>query len=142
MEHPEFEETQNITNATPPEDTPVTGGKKERKNAAVKEDAPPRELGDVDVYEHGFKMPLQLHPQHAKAHAIAFLKGNVQYRLKPDDILTLARTGKIIPGTSVGKLPWSAAIGLLVNNLDGGRNKTFSDILENSKQNIINKNLK
>lgn len=151
MEHLETEETQNTHIASLQEEEQeqestaqpplVTVGKKERKNAAAKEEAQPQEIGELDVYEYGFKMPLQLHPQHENADAIAFLKGNVQYRLKPDDILTLANTGKIVPGNSVGKLPWSAAIGLLVNNLDGGRNKAFSDILKNSKQNIITKNL-
>lgn len=117
---------------------PLTAPKRERKAAAPKEE----ERVIADVYQHGFKIPLQLHPQHAGADAISFRKGNVQYRLKPADILNLANSGNIVPGVSVGKLPWSAAVGLLVNNLDGGRNKTFNDIIEQSKQNIIHQNLK
>lgn len=117
----------------------TTTTKRERKPAAAKEEEATAKI--VDVYQHGFKIPLQLHPQHAGADAISFRKGNVQYRLKPADILNLANSGNIVPGVSVGKLPWSAAIGLFINNLDGGRNKTFSNIIENSKQNIINNNL-
>lgn len=118
----------------------TTTTKRERKPAAAKEEeTSSKEI--VDVYQHGFKIPLQLHSQHARADAISFRKGNVQYRLKPADILNLANSGNIVPGVSVGKLPWSAAIGLFINNLDGGRNKTFSNIIENSKQNIINNNL-
>lgn len=122
--------------------TPVSAPvKRERKTAAAKEENTALALLP-DVYEHGFKIPLQLHPQHAACDTISFRKGNVEYRLKPTDILSLARIGAIVPGASVGKLPWSAAIGLFVNNLDGGRNKTFHDIIENSKQKTFSDNLK
>ena len=63
------------------------------------------------------------------------------YSLKPKDILMLG-AGKIKPKESVGKIPWAAAIGLFVNNLDGGRNKAFSDMLEQKKQDTISDNLK
>lgn len=95
----------------------------------------------ADVYEHGFKIPLEIHPQHAKSDKITFYKGNSMYSLKPKDILTLGE-GKIKHKESVGKIPWSAAIGLFVNNLDGGRNKAFSDMLEQKKQDTISENLK
>ncbi len=95
----------------------------------------------ADVYEHGFKIPLEIHPHLAKSDKIAFYKGSSSYSLKPSDILALGQ-GKIKPNESVGKIPWSAAPGLFVNNIDGGRNKAFSDMLEQKKQDVISDNLK
>lgn len=95
----------------------------------------------ADVYDNGFKIPLEIHPQHSKSDKITFYKGTSMYSLKPKDILMLG-AGKIKPKESVGKIPWAAAIGLFVNNLDGGRNKAFSDMLEQKKQDTISDNLK
>lgn len=122
------------------------------KNNIVKTDTPvPVAIPDLkvaknaakaDTYEHGFKVPLEIHPQHQKSTKIGFYIGNTQYVLSPKDILNLGLGGKINPGVSVGKLKWSVAIGLFVNNLDGGRNKALNDMLEQKKQDTISDNLK
>jgi len=116
-------------------DTPIAG----KKRVATKNGDPPKQ--QVEVYEHGFKKPLELHPQHAKADKISFRKGLVEYKITPADALRLAQTGSIKPGISLGSIPWSAAVGLFVNNLDGGRNKAMNDILEKSKEATILNNL-
>lgn len=95
----------------------------------------------TDVYEHGFKIPLEIHPQHANADRISFRIGNAEYKVSPADAIKLANTGGIKPGSKLGAIPWSAAIGLFVNNLDGGRNKAMNDILEKSKADALNNNL-
>jgi len=101
----------------------------------------PNKKTSTEVYEHGFKIPLELHSQHQSADRIAFLRGSVIVELSPNDILRLGKQSPIKPGVRVGQIPWSAATGLFVNNLTQ-RNKALSTTIEDKKNEIINEILK
>lgn len=113
--------------------------KNKKKTPAPKTEEQP--AAAVEAYESGFKVPLEIHPQHATCDMISFRRGGTEYKLSPSQILKLAQNGKILNGVSVGKLQWKEAVGLLVNNLDGGRNKAFNDMMLANAQDIIDKSL-
>lgn len=109
---------------------------------AKKKTVPAPAEQDSPNYVHGFKIPLELHPQFAGCTQIMFMMGSSTYTLSPEQIKVLAGGAKGIKHKAfVGSIPWKAAIGLFVNNIDAGRNKQLHDMMEASKEAAFNSNL-
>lgn len=131
------EQTPDLQNVEMP---PRNTGKKKPAEKPAEQNS--SNADESSNYVHGFKVPLELHPQFAGCSQISFMIGSSTYRLSPAEILTLAGEAKRInPKLNVGSIPWKAAIGLFVNNIDGGRNKQLHDTIEASKEAAFNSNL-
>ena len=125
----------------------LTAKAKTKKNNAEKDEAQKAYADEAQkadvVYVHGFKIPLEIHPQLSACDRITFMIGTSTYSLTPSEILNMAGgAGKIRPQKSVGPIPWRAAIGIFVNNLDGGRNQQLNDMIQSSNEDTFEKNLK